>query len=386
MSVRIEQIAQCIEQFAPKTWAEEWDNVGLLVGGGANTVDKVLMALDGTMPVVEEAKRLGAQLIIAHHPIIFRPLKNLRTDNKNAVVPIELLQSGIGYYAAHTNLDQSVFSSAMMLAKALELKNVDYMTASAESLVKLAVFVPPDYVEELRTALAKVGVGAGITDGDKSESYSDCFFQTAGEGMFRALEGANPAVGRVGALNRVEEVKLESIVPEALAERAVRALRRAHPYEEPAFDLIPLQNRGKRRGYGAIGYVDKPMSLKEFDSFFKATLSNDGAALYPRSDYRLSGIRIAGEEDMKVRKIGIANGSGNSFVGKALALGVDLLITGELDYHSLLDGLAGGMAVCEMGHFLSEVPMLGGLQNYLSSDSTLQEVDFIISSVEQAPW
>lgn len=383
MAVSVNFVAEVLERMAPKAWAEEWDNVGLLVGDGGGKVERILLALDPSPAVVQEAVDYGAELIVAHHPLLFRPLKNLRKDNIQATVPLKLLEHEIAYYAAHTNLDQSRLSSSWTLGEALDLQNTEILAPSgSEALLKLVVFVPQSHVESLREALAGVGVGENTTDGPHSAFYAKVFFQTSGEGTFLPLPGANPALGKIGELAHVPEARLESILPERLLGRAVKALRKAHPYEEPAFDLIPLRNEGSARGYGVIGVLPEEKALERVWQHLEERLQKHGLFAY---DYDVSGLRVAGQPSKKIRKIAIVNGSGGSFVSKALACGADLLITGDVDHHQVLDALQGGMAVCDLGHFLSEVPMLRTLADYLKSQKALNEVEIMISR-EGPPW
>ena len=383
MTVSVAYIAELIERIAPKSWAEEWDNVGLLVGDGATKVERILLTLDPSPAAVQEAIDYGAELIVAHHPLMFRPLKNLRKDNLQAEIPLKLLEHGIAYYAAHTNLDQSRFASAWTLAEALGLAGLEILAPTgSEMLVKLVVFVPQDYAERVREALASVGVGEAVTDGPHSAFYANVFFQTQGEGMFKPLPGAEPAVGKVGELTRVPEVRLESILPERLVARAIKTLKKVHPYEEPAFDLIPLRNQGKPRGYGVIGFLPETQSLGSVCRQLKERLAGQGLFA---ANYDLSTLRLAGAPDKAVRKVAIVNGSGGSFVPKALARGADLLLTGDVDHHQALDALQGGMAVCDLGHFLSEAPMLVALADYFKNEKTLQDVEIMVSRTG-APW
>lgn len=280
MAVTTELVAQLLEKIAPKSWAEDWDNVGLLVGSGATPIERILITLDGTLEVVEEAKAFGAQLIVAHHPIIFRPLKNLRADNAAAQVPLRLLQHQIGYYTTHTNLDQSIFSSSRALGKVLGLKEMKIL-------------------------------------------------------------------------------------------------------EEPPNDLIPLLNRGEQRGYGVSGYLPNPEKLGDVWKRFLGDLNQTGVYAQP---YDLAGVRLAGALENVVRKVAIVNGSGARFVQKALFKGVDLLITGDVDHHAALDALEGGMAVGDLGHFLSEAPMLQTMYHYLSTDKALQGVEIRVSKINRSPW
>ncbi|SPF42989.1 putative GTP cyclohydrolase 1 type 2 [Candidatus Desulfosporosinus infrequens] len=280
MAVTVGLVAQIIERLAPKSWAEDWDNVGLLVGSGSAPVERILITLDGTLAVVEEAKAFGAQLIVAHHPIIFRPLKNLRSDNAAAQVPLQLLQNSIGYYAAHTNLDQSIVSSSRALGEVLGL----------------------------------------------------------------------------------QEMKI---------------------FEESEDDLVPIHKRSEARGYGVSGYLSHPEKLGVLWKNFLDSLGQSGVYAQP---YKLSGVRLAGSVEKEMRKVAIVNGSGGRFVAKALFKGADLLITGDVDHHAVLDALEGGMAVGDLGHFLSEAPMLQAMYRYLSAEKALQGVEIRVSAINQSPW
>ena len=275
MAVTIGLVAQIIEKVAPKFWAEEWDNVGLLVGSSAAPVKRILIALDATPEVIGEAENFGAQLIVAHHPVMFRPLKNLRSDNPSARIPLSLLSKQIGYYAAHTNLDQSIFSSSLTLGKVLGLK----------------------------------------------------------------------------------EMKL-------LEERLELA--------EPA-----------SRGYGVIGYLEQPQTLEMLWRDFLAKLAVSDC--YARR-YDLTGVRLAGPLTGNIRKVAIINGSGSHFVPKALFKGADLLIAGDLDHHAVLDALEGGMTVGDLGHFLTEAPMLQSLYRYLNAEKSLAGVEIKVSEINSSPW
>ncbi|MHB1650932.1 MAG: Nif3-like dinuclear metal center hexameric protein [Desulfitobacteriaceae bacterium] len=283
MAVAVNQVAQAIEKIAPKVWAEEWDNVGLLVGDGAARVERILLALDGTLEVVQEAMDYGAQLIVAHHPILFRPLKNLRVDNAMAQIPIKLLKQDIAYYAAHTNLDQSTMSSSWALGRALGLENMEILAPLAE-------------------------------------------------------------------------------------ER----------------DVIPLHNTGRTRGYGVLGYLPQAEDMGAFWGRLRGLLGRESDLF--AGEYRLSGLRWAGEAKKPVHKIAIVNGSGGSFVPKAIAKGSDLLIAGDVDHHKILDALQAGMAVADIGHFLSEAPMLKALEDYLRADKSFKDIEIMVSKRNNVPW
>ncbi|NMA68131.1 MAG: Nif3-like dinuclear metal center hexameric protein [Desulfitobacterium sp.] len=382
MSISIGLIAQTIEKIAPKSWAEEWDNVGLLVGDYGTKVERILLTLDLTPQVIEEAREKNAKLIVAHHPILFRPLKNLRSDNQSANLPIQLLKEDIAYYAAHTNLDQSHLSAARSIGEALGLEKMEiFDDKGGAKLVKLVTFVPQDSTEKVREALAKVGVGEGITDGPNSAEYSECFYEGEGTGMFRPLAGANPTIGEIGELTKVAETRLESILPEAIMGKAIRALKKAHPYEEPAYDLYPLYNQGPSRGYGVVGYLPEPLSLENCAQKLSTCLEE----LAPSTLNTKPNLRLAGS-GKEIKKIAIVNGSGGSYVKKALFQGVDLLITGDVDHHEALDALESGLNIIDMGHFWGEVPMVKSLGEYLANEKALAGAEILISENLKSPW
>ncbi|MDR1604999.1 MAG: Nif3-like dinuclear metal center hexameric protein [Gracilibacteraceae bacterium] len=382
MAVTVGLIEQLIEALAPKTWAESWDNPGLLVGDGGQKVRQILLALDGVPAVVDEAAALGAELIVTHHPPLFQPLRNLRGDNPAAQVPLSLYRRGIACLAAHTNLDQSPLSSSLAFGRLLPLGETDFLEPTgAESLYKLVVFTPPAQTENVRLALAGAGVGAGVSGGPRSALYAECFFRTEGEGMFRPLPGAEPHSGRVGELARVAETRLESVVAGRNLNRALRALRRAHPYEEPAYDVMALTGEGEKRGYGLCGLLPAVTPLSAVRESFLAALAAPASALWAHP-YDLSVIRWFGPPDHPVRRVAISNGSGNALAARALACGADLFITGELDYHHRLDCLSRGVAVAELGHFLSEAPMLPALARYLRGQKELAGVIISVSRQE----
>ncbi|WP_407307252.1 Nif3-like dinuclear metal center hexameric protein [Desulfosporosinus sp. SB140] len=288
MAVTIGLVAQLIEKLAPKSWAEEWDNVGLLVGSGSAPVERILIALDGTLEVIEEAKEFGAQLIVAHHPIMFRPLKNLRSDNPAARLPLSLLNHQIGYYAAHTNLDQSSISSSRSLGELLGLKEMKLLEEQTY-------------------------------DTNSSHQY-----------LLNSTNAADEA-----------------------------------------------------RGYGVIGYLEYKERLGTIWERFLDQLVTSKIYAHP---YNLTGVRLAGSLEKEVRKVAIVNGSGGRFVPKAQFKGADLLITGDVDHHAVLDALEGGMAVGDLGHFLTEAPMLQALYRYLSSEKSLQGIEIKVSGSNSSPW
>ncbi len=342
----VRNIAAYIEELAPLYWAESWDNVGLQVGDPGAAVQRVLVALELTNPVLEEAESLGCDMVVVHHPPIFRPLKALRFDNRPARRLLRLIRGGIALYAAHTNLDQAAGMTNDTLAAAAGLTEFEVLKqAGEERYVKLVVFVPRGHEDAVRDALA--GAGAGHIG-----NYSHCTFQAPGTGTFLPLEGTNPFIGQQGRLERVEELRLETIVPESAAAQAVQAMIAAHPYEEVAYDLYPLANPGKVRGHGRIGRLAQPVSLAQLAERLKQAL-------------RTPAVRVVGDPERMVTTVAVGAGAGADLIRPAASRGADVLVTGDVKYHEAQDALDLGLALVDVGHYNSEAGAIGSLAAYL---------------------
>jgi len=352
-------VAAYIEELAPPHWAESWDNVGLQVGDPAAAVQRVLVALELTDPVLEEAERLGCDLVVVHHPPIFRPLRALRFDNRPARRLLRLIRGGMALYAAHTNLDQAPGMTNDTLAAAAGLTDFEVLKqAGEERYVKLVVFVPRGHEDAVRDALANAGAG-------HIGNYSHCTFQAPGIGTFLPLQGSNPFLGQQGKLERAEEFRLETIVPESAVERAVQAMIAAHPYEEVAYDLYPLSNPGKTRGHGRIGRLARPLTLTQLAERLKAGLHTPV-------------VRIAGDPDRLITTVAVGAGSGADLIRPAASRGADVLVTGDVRYHEAQDALDLGLALVDVGHYNSEAgavaPLAAYLRERLAADGHAVEV------------
>lgn len=340
------QVAELIEELAPPTWAEPWDNVGLQVGAPDRPAGRVLVALELTGGVVEEAIATQAELVVVHHPPIFRPLKALRFDAPAPKRLERLIQAGIGVYAAHTNLDQAAGGTNDTLALAAGLAQHDVLLkVGEEKYLKLVVFVPRGHEESVRTAIA--GAGAGHIG-----NYSHCTFQTSGTGTFLPLGGTNPFLGEQGRLEFADEYRLETILPETRAAAAVKAMKAAHPYEEVAYDLYPLVNPGRERGHGRIGALTQPVTLGDMVGRLKIALC-------------VPGVRVVGEAGRMVTRVAVGAGSGGMLIPHAVGRGADVLITGDVGYHDAQDAADSGLAIIDVGHFGSEQIVVKPLAAYL---------------------
>lgn len=355
----IGKIAGYIEELAPLAWAESWDNVGLQVGDPARPAGRILVALELTGGVVEEAISEQAQLVIVHHPAIFKPWKAFRFDTPGGKRIERLVQAGIGLYAAHTNLDQAPGGTNDTLAARAGLTEHEVLLPlGEEKYVKLAVFVPKGHEEAVRSALAKAGAG-------HIGNYSHCTFQTAGTGTFLPLSGTKPFIGQEGQLEYAEELRLETIIPESGVRRAVQAMLGAHPYEEVAYDLYPLANPGRGRGHGRIGRLAAPVTLQELIDQMKKALG-------------IAHLRAVGDLGRTVQTVAVGAGSGGMLIPHAARRGADVLITGDVDYHDAQDAADAGLAVIDAGHYNSEVivvpPLAAYLRTKLQQDGLAAEV------------
>ncbi|WP_031513364.1 Nif3-like dinuclear metal center hexameric protein [Desulfofalx alkaliphila] len=369
MSIKNKQIFKMIEELAPKHLAEEWDNVGLQIGSAANEVQRVLLALDIDEEVVQEAEYHRAQLIITHHPLLIKAIKNINVDTPKGGLIARLLSKGITVYAAHTNLDSAAGGVNSVLAEKLGLQDIHVLhVTGTEKYIKLAVFVPAEDVEQVAAALS--GAGAGWIG-----NYSDCSFRTAGVGTFRPGEGTNPHIGEQSKLEFVEEVKIETIVPQEKILPVIKAMIAAHPYEEVAYDLYPLQNRGPAYGLGRIGTLSREQNFGEFARHVKELLG-------------LEVIKAGGPSDKTIKTVALCGGSAGELWPKAAAKGADVFISGDIKYHTAQDIIAAGLCFIDAGHFHTEFPVIEKLYNYLTSrcaENNL-EIEFIISKSQKDPF
>lgn len=329
-------VKRWLEELAPPELAEEWDRVGLQAGDPAWRVEKAITALTVTDDVIDQAARAGASLIVAHHPLIFRPLERIDPAGRVGRLVTRLIKEGIALIVAHTNLDSAAGGVNDGLAERLQLGDVSPLVPRAVATeLKLVTFIPHEHVERVREALA--AAGAGVIG-----RYSHCTFGVAGEGTFLPREGASPFVGAVGEIERVSEVRLEVVVARSLKGRVVQALKESHPYEEVAFDLYPLEPAiGESAGLGRVGNLSRPMSTEEFAKFVKKVLSLDH-------------VRLAGSDPGEVRRVAVVGGSGGGFLHAALAAGADALVTGDVDYHDADEARHLGLLVVDGGHFGTE--------------------------------
>lgn len=336
MFAKGETIIAWFEQLAPKQYAIPEDKIGLQLGSLNKEIRHVMIALDVTDEVVEEAIARDVNLIIAHHAIIYRPLSSLKTDTPAGRLYEKLIKHDIAVYIAHTNLDVAEHGVNDLLADAIELQDVTCLEeVHTERLKKLVVFVPQAHHEHVLQALFHAGAG-------HIGNYSHCSFNLNGTGTYLPQEGAQPYAGKQGKLSREEEVRIETVLPEALQKKVVQAMLKAHPYEEVAYDLYPMDLKGRSFGLGRVGRLPKQQSLAQLVERVKQA-------------YDVETVRVVGDLHRIVRKAAVLGGSGSRYVRHALFAGADVLITGDIDYHTAHDALAAGLAIIDPGHNVEKI-------------------------------
>src|SRR5699024_2249606 len=359
-------VFKVLENWAPRNLAYEWDNVGLQVGSYNDQVKKIMITLDVLESVVDEAIEENVDLIIAHHPLLFKSIKQINLDSNRGKIIQKLIQNNITVYASHTNLDIADGGVNDLLAGPLNLKSTEPLVKEyQEELFKIAVFVPVSDMEKVLDALSKSGAG-------HIGNYSHCTFQSKGQGTFKPLEGTNPYIGSKGTLEIVDEVKIETIVPNNKLSKAIQEMIKAHPYEEVAYDVYPLNNKGRTFGVGRIGQLNEKMTLQDFAEHIKKV-------------YDVPAVRVIGNLTKKVESVAILGGSGEKYYSVAKHKGADVYITGDMTFHTAQEAEQMGLSIIDPGHHVEKV-MKQGVKNYLSEKLKEDEIEIITSNIDTEPF
>ncbi|HHV19628.1 MAG TPA: Nif3-like dinuclear metal center hexameric protein, partial [Thermoanaerobacterales bacterium] len=333
--ISCQTLVQMLEKWAPKRLAMDWDNPGLAIGELSRNISKVLLTLTVTLETVKYAANSGFEMIISHHPLFFKPLKSLRKDTPLGKIVYEAVKNDIVIYSAHTNMDAACGGVNDILATVLELQQIRVLKQTYEErLKKLVVFAPKGYEDTVRNAMGDAGAG-------HIGNYSDCSFNTEGFGTFKPLDGTKPFIGEKGKLEKANEIRIETIIPENLQKKVINAMIKAHPYEEVAFDIYPLENPGKVYGFGRIGYTKEPVKLKNYCETVKQKLG-------------IPHIRVVGDLNKIISKVAVCGGAGSDLAQTAAFLGSDVLVTGDVKYHEALDAKTADLAIIDAGHFSTE--------------------------------
>jgi dinuclear metal center YbgI/SA1388 family protein len=331
--MKIAEIISILENLAPPAYQESYDNSGLLVGDAAAETDAALVCLDCTEAIIDEAIARGANLVIAHHPIVFSGLKRLTGKNYIERTVIKAIQNNIAIYAIHTNLDNVLAGVNQKIADRLGLQNVQILKPISASLYKLVTFVPLAQTPKVLQALFNAGAG-------QIGKYADCSFVHAGEGTFRATAGTNPFVGEQDKRHTEAENRIEVIVPIHKKAEVTAALMAAHPYEEVAYDLYHLANNNQNLGAGMVGELPSSIAEIDFLKSLKVTLNTQI-------------VRHTTLLNTPIKRIAICGGSGSFLLEDAIAAKADVFITGDFKYHQFFDA-DNKIVIADVGHFESE--------------------------------
>jgi dinuclear metal center YbgI/SA1388 family protein len=342
----VRDLQRVLERLAPGSLAESWDNVGLLVGDPDQRVSGVLVALDATPHVLEQLEHSRGEALVVHHPLIFSGLKRLTEDQGVASLVMRLIRGGRSLLVAHTNLDSAPEGLNHFVADCLGLLDTRPLLPSENRpLLKFVVYVPLAYVDAVRDAICQAGAG-------QIGNYAECTFGVQGIGTFRPGAGADPFIGQQGALERVEEVRLETVVPRPQVGAVINAMRTSHPYEEVAYDLMPLEYAWPGAGLGRIGTLAAPLTVAQFAARVQEVL-------------RPSRFGIVGDPARPVRTVALCTGSGGDLLEQAWRAGADLYLTGEVKHHQALLARQRGIALLDAGHFATERPAVSLLARVL---------------------
>jgi dinuclear metal center YbgI/SA1388 family protein len=372
MAVTLRDVVAALDDAYPRHLAEDWDAVGLVCGDVGSEVGSVLLAVDVTEAVVDEALGAGVDLVVAHHPLLLRAVHGVGTDTVRGRLLHRLVTAGCGLFTAHTNADVAAPGVSDALARVIGLTGLVPLDARAQDpMDQVVVQVPAGDRDRLVDALA--AAGAGVLG-----EYARCAWSTTGVGTFEPGPDASPAVGSVGERAVVEEDRVEMVLPRQARERVLAALRTAHPYEEPAFQVLELAGWSGPRGLGRVGTLPQPMGLQTF--------AEHVAKVLPRTN---AGVRIAGPVQAQVQRVAVCGGSGDSLIGAARDAGADVFVTADLRHHPVSDALAaGGPWLVDVPHWASEWPWLMGARERILAalDPMGEHLDVTVSRTVTDPW
>lgn len=342
--MKINELAKLLEQLAPPMYAEDYDNVGLLTGDPDSEITGVLCTLDCIEAVVDEAIAKKCNVIVAHHPIVFKGLKKITGSNYVERTIIKAIRHNIAIYAIHTNLDNVYQGVNQEISRLLGLKNTRILAPKNGLLLKLVVFVPHAHLSQVQDAL--FGVGCGHIG-----NYSDCSFNLEGKGTFRALEGTDPFVGKKGERHTEPETRLEVVLTRDILHSAIRAMKAAHPYEEVAYDVYSMVNAHQGIGSGMVGELEKPLEEKEFLQLVKTV-------------FGCKVVRHTVLTGQLVSRVAVCGGSGSFLLKNAIGAGAQAFVTADFKYHEFFDA-EQKILVADTGHFENEQFTSGLLARYI---------------------
>lgn len=331
--MKIKDLITYLETLAPLSYQESYDNSGLIVGDANTSVKKVLLTLDATEEVIDEAIREKCQMVIAHHPIVFGGLKKLNGKNYVERVVIKAIKNNVAIYAIHTNFDNVIYGVNAKICQRLGLTDCEILLPKKQLLRKLYTFIPARDFERVCKAVFEAGAG-------HIGNYSETGFSAKGTGTFKGNEKSNPAIGKKNVLEQVEELKFETIFPAYLEGQVIAALLKAHPYEEVAYDIVSLENSFSKVGSGMVGNLKTPVNELTFLKSLKKNLKTDS-------------IRYTKLLDKPVKRVAVCGGAGRFLLNNAIAARADVFVTADFKYHDFFDA-DSRIVVADVGHYETE--------------------------------
>jgi len=332
---KIIDIVNYLEELFPPAYQEKYDNSGFQISFDVNeNCNGILLTLDVTQDALEEAIKDKLNFIISHHPLLYDPLKKIDLNSYTGKLINLSIKNQINIYSLHTNFDKSINGISSYIAKLLDLKNISILEKEVGHLKKLVTFVPNEYVDKVREAICNAGAGV-------IGNYDFCTYNIEGYGTFRAKDGANPFVGNIGELHKEPEIRLEVIFPSYLQQKVINNMLNAHPYEEVAYDIYPLDNKHPLLGFGVYGSLKKPMEKDLFLKFVKETL-------------KVNVLKCNDSKIEKIQKIAICSGNGSFLLDKIINSDIDCYISSDFKYHIFVSFPKNKLLI-DIGHFNSEI-------------------------------
>ncbi len=331
--MKLTEVISVIESFAPLAYQEKYDNAGLITGDSTREIKKALITVDVTEEVVDEAVNVGAELIISHHPVIFNEIKKITGDTLTEKIIIKAVKKDLAIYSAHTNLDNIREGVNLKICEKLGLTGPRILCPAKGELRKLVTFVPLDHAESVRSAIFSAGAG-------QIGEYEQCSYNLEGLGTFKGSESTNPYTGEKGKLHFEKEIRIETIFPKVIQSKVISAMLEAHPYEEVAYDIYPLENYYDKVGRGMIGELEKETDELAFLTKVKSV-------------FNTKVIKHTKLRNKKIKKVAVCGGSGSNLIKSAVKEGADIFITGDIKYHQFFE-TSGKIMIADIGHYQSE--------------------------------
>jgi len=331
--MKLSEIVSAIESFAPLDYQDSYDNAGLIIGDTSRNIKKALITIDTTEEVIDEAINVGAELIISHHPVIFNEIKKITGSTYTGRIIMKAIKNDLAVYSAHTNLDNIKEGVNLKICQKLGLINTRILCPIKGELRKLVTFVPLDHADNVRSALFNSGAG-------QIGEYEQCSYNLEGIGTFKGSEYTNPYTGKKGELHFEKEVRIETIFPKVLEQKLISALLAAHPYEEVAYDIYPLDNSYDKVGTGMIGELEKETDELSFLRKIKSV-------------FNTKVIKHTKLRNKNIKKVAVCGGSGSKLIQDAIRAEADIFISGDIKYHQFFEA-SDKIVIADIGHYESE--------------------------------